>query len=251
MVEQANALAGRAPTIVALQEVTRQTLPLWERAFALMGLPHVRSSLAAGYRPVAAPRSTGVLIASRGPLGNVEDPLSVPWPEKALCLAAQIGPKSVEIFCVHVPNAANGGVKPETLRAIRRGVEMARAAPRIVCGDLNTPRRELATGEVVSFARDRYKRLRPDRGPEWDDAELGVVPGLRDVGYRDVYREQHGYGRAEPSWTWKRIAGHQGGWRLDHVFASPQLRTISCFYHHAWRDDGLSDHSALEAEFAA
>jgi endonuclease/exonuclease/phosphatase family metal-dependent hydrolase len=251
MVQQANALAGRAPAIVALQEVTRQTLPLWERAFALMGLPHVRSSLARGYRVVEAPRSTGVLIAARTPLVDVEHPLSVPWPEKALCAVAQTSPRPVEVFCVHVPNAANGTVKPETLRAVRQGVEAATAAARIVCGDLNTPRRELPTGEVVSFARDRDGRLRSDRGPAWDAAELGVVPGLRDLGYRDVYREQHGYGRADPSWTWKRIAGHQGGWRLDHIFASTQLRTISCFYHHAWRDLGLSDHSAMEAEFTA
>jgi exonuclease III len=45
LVEQAMALAGRAPGVVALQEVTPQTLLLWRRAFVLMGLEHVRSSL--------------------------------------------------------------------------------------------------------------------------------------------------------------------------------------------------------------
>jgi endonuclease/exonuclease/phosphatase family metal-dependent hydrolase len=43
-------------------------------------------------------------------------------------------------------------------------------------------------------------------------------------------------------------AGHGGGWRLDHIFASPELRPVRGSYHHDWRDDGLSDHSALEAE---
>jgi exodeoxyribonuclease-3 len=151
---------------------------------------------------------------------------------------------------VHVPNAANGLVKIKTLQAIRLGVLAAEPAPRVVCGDLNTPRRELPDGEVISFARDSRGRLRPERGREWDAAELGVVPGLQQIGYRDAYRTLHGYGAPEPSWTWKRIAGHHGGWRIDHIFASPQLQPIACLYHHAWRDQELSDHSALEADLA-
>ena len=118
----------------------------------------------------------------------------------------------------------------------------------MVCGDLNTPRRELESGEVVSFARDSRGRLRPERGRVWDEAELGVVPGLRDLGYRDAYRSLHGYGSREPSWTWQRISGHGGGWRLDHLFTSAELWPTACIYHHAWRNEGLSDHSALEAD---
>lgn len=249
-VEQATMLAGRQPSVVALQEVTRQTLPLWRRAFELMGLEHVRSSLdGQAVRATTRRRTTAVVVASRTPLDDVTHPLLVPWPETALCAAVQSSGGPVEIFCVHVPNAANGSVKPQTLRRIRDGVAVAGPGARVVCGDLNTPRRELPTGDVISFARDRRGRLRPERGTEWDAAELGVVPGLRDLGYRDVYRELHGYGDPEPSWTWNRIAGHDGGWRIDHMFASVQLQPIGCLYHHAWRDDGLSDHSALEADF--
>jgi len=252
LVEQATALAGRAPGVVALQEVTRQTLPLWRRAFVLMGLQHVRSSLDAGQQvgATSARRVTGVMLASRTPLRDVEHPLSVPWPETALRAVTETCGGPVEIFCVHVPNAANGVIKPQTLRRIRHDVAVAGPGARVVCGDLNTPRRELPTGEVISFARDTRGRLRPERGAEWDAAELGVVPGLQDLGYRDAYRALHGYGHPEPSWTWKRIAGHSGGWRIDHIFASAELQAISCLYHHAWRDDGLSDHSALEADFA-
>jgi exonuclease III len=252
LVEQATALARREPGVVALQEVTRQTLPLWRRAFVLMGLQHVRSSLdgAQSVSATAGRRVTGVMLASRTPLREGEHPLSVPWPETALGGVVETSGGPVEIVCVHVPNAANGPIKPQTLRRIRHDLALAGAGARVLCGDLNTPRRELPSGEVISFARDTRGRLRPDRGADWDAAELGIVPGLQDLGYRDTYRTLHGYGHAEPSWTWKRIAGHSGGWRIDHIFASAELQAISCLYHHAWREEGLSDHSALEADFA-
>jgi exonuclease III len=255
LVGQATALAARAPSIVALQEVTRQTLGLWRHAFALMGLEHVRCSLDAvdalgGGAQAPARRRMGVVIASRTALRGVEHSIGVPWPESALWAATGTGHGAVEIICVHVPNAANGLIKPHTLRAVRDGLAQAGPGPRVVCGDLNTPRRELPTGEVISFARDRRGSLRSDRGAEWDAAELSVVPGLSELGYRDAYRTLHGYHEPEPSWTWQRIAGHGGGWRLDHIFASAELQPLRCRYHHAWRDEGLSDHSALEADFA-
>ena len=90
-------------------------------------------------------------------------------------------------------------------------------------------------------------RLRPDRGNEWDAAELGV-PGLRELGYQDAFRVLNGYAKREPSWTWQRIGGHSGGWRLDHLLASEHFRPTAARYHHAWRDAGLSDHSALEVD---
>src|SRR5690242_3154340 len=77
IVEQATALAGRTPSIVALQEITPQTVPLWRRAFALMGLEHVRSTLDAKdpARRRAARRTTGVMVAARTPLDDVDRPL--------------------------------------------------------------------------------------------------------------------------------------------------------------------------------
>ena len=78
----------------------------------------------------------------------------------------------------------------------------------------------------------------------WDEAELGVVPGLRDLGYADAFRALHGYASREPSWAWR----HGGGWRLDHVFCSAALEPAAARYHHAWRLEGLSDHSALEVD---
>ena len=38
--------------------------------------------------------------------------------------------------------------------------------------------------------------------------------------------------------------------RLDHALASRSLGPTACRYRHEWRDARLSDHSALEADFA-
>jgi exonuclease III len=251
LAEQAAALAGRQPDVVALQEITGRTLPMWRAALATIGLAHVRASLddVDPRRQPASRRRTGVLLSSRAPLTDASMCLPVPWPETTLAAATSpLAGGVLEIHCVHVPNAANGWVKVRTLQTIRSGLANGPPAPRVLCGDLNTPRRELPSGEVISFARDSRGRLRPDRGGEWDEAELGVVPGLREVGYADAFRTLHGYASKEPSWTWRRIAGHGGGWRLDHLFASNELRPVAAVYHHDWRDQGLSDHSPLEVD---
>ena len=245
LADQAAALGAREPDVVALQEVTARTLPLWEAACATIGLPHVACTLpdADPDRAPATRRRTGVLLAARSPLEPLPEALPVPWPETAL--AARV--EGVEVHTVHVPNAANGEVKPRTLAAVRAGLA-ARDGPRVLCGDLNTPRREHPDGTVWSFARDGRGRVREERAGFWDEAELGVVPGLRDLGFADAFRGLHGYAERSPSWTFRRISGHGGGWRLDHVLCSAELEPVTCSYHHAWRDQDLSDHSALEAE---
>ena len=236
---QAAALATRAPDVVALQEVTSRSWPLWRGALADAGLPHAICSLDTAHaaRTPATRRRTGVAIATCEPLEPVE-PIPVPWPETTL--AAGIG--GTVVHTAHVPNAANGWIKPHTLAALRVGLG-ERTGPRVLCGDFNTPRRESPDGSVISFARDSRGRLRPERGEPWDAAELGIVPGLRELGFADAFRAVHGYAQREPSWVWR----HGGGWRLDHVFAAG-LVVHDAVYHHAWRDGGLSDHSPLEAD---
>jgi exonuclease III len=238
LAEQAAALAGRAPDVVALQEVTASSWPLWRAALQTIGLPDAVWSLEdadRGRQPITRRRS-GVVIAARELA--LEPPLPVPWPETTL--AGRV--EGVVVHTAHVPNAANGWVKPDTLAALRAGLAETEG-PRVLCGDFNTPRREKPDGTVISFARDSRERLRPERGERWDSAELGVVPGLRELGFEDAFRAVHGYASKEPSWVWR----HGGGWRLDHVFVSG-LEVEAAVYHHSWRDDGLSDHSPLEAD---
>jgi exonuclease III len=237
---QAAALASREPDVVALQEVTTGSWPLWQAAFRTIGLPHAAFSLE-GADPRREPitrRRTGVVIAARSPLESAPS-LAVPWPETTLAASVE----GVTVHVAHVPNAANGWIKPDTLAALRAGLA-AGSGPRVLCGDLNTPRRELPDGDVLTFAYDSAGRLRPERGERWDRAERALVHDLRRRGWVDAFRALHGYGQREASWTFPQ---DRGGWRLDHVLVCG-LRPVASAYAHEWRRSGLSDHSALVAD---
>lgn len=229
----------RAPDLIALQEITAGTEPRWRTALAAGGYTHVRTSLetADPHRRPAGPRRHGTLAAARAPLRRYEVPWPLPWPEAALHVEAD----GLKLHVVHVPNARNGWIKPQTMAALAAGMKEERG-PRLLCGDLNSPRRELPDGTLITFARDSRGRLRVERGELWDDAERA----LWECGLLDAYRAVHGYGEKDPSWVWS----HGGGWRLDHVLVSPEIEVLDAFYHHAWRDEGLSDHSPMEVEIA-
>ncbi len=233
---QAQALLGLDADVLCLQELTATTLPRWRELLGAAGYASVESS------PADVPRARPlmVLTAVRGEQ-RVVPVAGLPWPERVLATRLVGGP---ELVNVHSPTSPKPGeAKLRTHLAVHAHVAAA-SGPRLVCGDLNTPRRELPDGTVWSFARDRYGRLRPDRGERWEHAELALLRGLDAHGFRDAYRELHGYERREISWGWRRW---KGGYRLDHLIACG-VGVRSCRYEHAWREQGLSDHSALLAE---
>jgi exonuclease III len=233
-------LAEREPDVVALQEVTATSLPLWREALTHIGLPHVRSSLegASLDRRPAGPRRHGVLLAARSPLEPAETGVEVPWPETVLSALVD----GVELTTAHVPNSRNGWIKVETLEGLVDGLRGRTGA---LCGDFNTPRSERRDGTVITFARDQHGRLRPERGERWEAAELGILTGF----WPDAFRTLHPYEQNEPkeiSWGWPRFP--RSGYRLDHLFTT--LEPVRCEYLHAVRAAKLSDHSALEAELS-
>jgi len=238
--EQAEAVRRAGADVVALQEVTARTLPLWRAALAEAGLASCECALddapaGSGRRPL------GVLTAAREPLRRLAPPSGVPWPERVLCCA--LG--ETEVVNVHSPIApAPDLAKVRTHEAVAAYLAGCDARSMILCGDLNTPRRERADGDVMTFAYDSAGRLRPERGERWDRAERALVHGLRERGWVDAFRALHGYADREASW---RFAGDRGGWRLDHVLVVG-LRPVASAYAHDWRRAGLSDHSALVVE---
>jgi exonuclease III len=234
--EQVAAVLGVDADVVALQEVTPTNAAGWVSDLEAAG--YAVATTGAGPRPEDR-RRLGVLTAARGGLEPIE-PIDAPWPERVLGVRVP----DAEVWNVHSPIAPSPGLaKVRTHEAVHAALA-AGSGPRVLCGDLNTPRRESPDGEVMTFARDSRGRLRPERGERWDRAELALVKGLEEHGWRDAFRAVHGYERKEVSWAWP----HGGGWRLDHVIVSPGLEVESCEYVHQWRLDALSDHSGMLAE---
>jgi exodeoxyribonuclease III len=120
--------------------------------------------------------------------------------------------------------------------------------PRLLCGDFNTPRRELPDGQVITFGQTETGRMTRSRGPRWDAAERGIITGLRDVRMPDVYRELHGYEPQPASWVLKRL-NQTFERRFDHVFADPSLHPQAFTYRHDLRQSGASDHSPVVVRF--
>jgi exodeoxyribonuclease III len=235
--EQAQAIAAIGADVVALQEVTTRTVPLWRVALQETGFTACVTSLD---RPVAAPgrRLLGVLTAAREALTGLAAPPGVPWPERVLCCA--VG--DLEVVNLHSPiSPAPDLAKVRTHEAMAAYLRDGPGTPRILCGDLNTPRRELPDGDVLTFAHDSSGRVRPERGERWVRAERALVHGLREHGWVDAFRTLHGYAERQASWT---FADDRGGWRLDHLLVRGMRPTASA-YAHEWRRMGLSDHSAL------
>ncbi len=239
--EQAAAVAAAAPDVVCLQEVTARTAPLWRAVLAEAGL--ASSACALDAAPAKAGRKVlGVLTAAREPLERLAPVPGLPWPERVL-RARVLG---IDVLNVHSPIApAPGLAKVRTHEALAAHLA-AGDGQRVVCGDLNTPRRELPDGDVVTFARTSAGHLRAERGPRWDRAERALVHDLRERGWVDGFRLVHGYAERQASWT---FAGDRGGWRLDHVLLHG-LRPVASAYAHDWRRSGLSDHSALVVDVA-
>lgn len=243
------ALIGASPwDVVCLQEVTPTTTELWRRALHKHGLVNVRTSMDEWIpgEPPPDGRRLGVLIAARAGL-EVIGSAHPPWPERLL--SARVHHDTpFELHTLHSPISQKPDrVKLRTHRAVHAHLARSHVLPQLLVGDLNTPRRELPSGDTWSFARTASGDLRPDRGTSWERDELAPLRGLERYGLRDLFRNLHGYGRQEFSFA----AGRgEDGWRLDHIVGSGHFEPVACEYEHAVREAGLSDHSAVWAELS-
>jgi exonuclease III len=255
--EQMAAIAGRRPEVVALQELTQNSIASWRAALPLEGLPHVVDSFASSpsWDP-KGPRRYGLLLASRFPLTCLRSKHLVLWPERILSVAMLTPRGAINIHTTHVPpGSTNGWVKVEMLGAVAAVVSEHSNAPSILCGDFNVPQTETPEGRIVTWGErivDNEPRIRGrwrgGDGRHWYAAERTLMEGGAQRHLIDAYRCLHGYGRQEFSWFSQR-KGKRVGRRFDHVFCSRELAIRACEYLHRLREDGLSDHSALEFDF--
>jgi exonuclease III len=236
--EQADLVSGAGADVICLQELTPASAAAWGERLASAGY---RAAVAEMPAARESSRPLGVLVAARSAFeaAPVE---GVPWPERVLTATLESG---LEVVNVHSPISPKPGLaKVLTHEAVFRHLA-AGTGPRLVCGDLNTPRREHPDGTVWTFARTRNGVLRAERGKRWDAAETALIRGLEPRGFRDAFRERHGFAVKEVSWAWPR----GGGYRLDHLIVSEEITVNECRYLHEWRTElRLSDHSPLFAE---
>ena len=237
--DQAAAVERQDPDLVALQEVRPSTLPRWRRALANAGLVHCLDSSA--FRDS---RRLFNLTAGRWDLTELE-PVGAPQPERVLSAVSESPAGQIEIHNVHVPpTRREGDVKIETCEALLERLARHCSRHRILCGDLNTPRRESTEGEVETFAVDGLPW-----SERWDSAERSLACGLAEWDLHDVFRNLNGYERGDVSWVFHTRSRRKAGHRLDHVLASRSLDPVWCDYLHELRQAGLSDHSPLLAVF--
>jgi exonuclease III len=249
--DQAAAVAALEPRadVIALQEVRASAREAWGAALEGGGwaFQHHSAPPPGG----TAERRLGVLLAARAPLHPLPPIDGLPWPERyAAARLAGDGDDGdgdgLEVHALHAPISAKAErVKVVTLERVAAALG-GDGPPAVLVGDLNTPAYESREGEVRSFARTRGGALRDGFDQRHDEAELGLVPGLATPGgaWVDGFRAVHGYGARDRSWMY---ANGKFGYRLDHAFARGATVT-GCAYVHAWREAGLSDHSALWAE---
>ena len=204
------------PDVVALQEVTARTLPLWRGGAAGAPPAGVASGFARRHPPAPPPACAPRRRAARGHGAARALPAYCPvrWPETALAarLRPARGPHRPRPECRERRDQAGDAGRGPHRAPAGRGAQVA-------CGDLNTPRREQRDGaRLLTFARDSRGRLRgarrasgtrrARRRPRSRPTSSSATPSVPSTATA----------KREPSWTFGRIAGHGGGWRLDHVF---------------------------------
>lgn len=182
---QASALLDRAPHVVALQEVTRSTLPLWKLTLEAASFSVLDSGDCAG------DRKNFNVIALRKGIGSCEDARWTwqgEYPERMLSALLQTNAHgTIELHNVHiVPGSSRGFAKVEQLRTVYEYLARPCATHRVVCGDFNKPQAESPSGEMTTFAdRDR------NAFDAWDEAERRVLLGLAEHDLPDLFRRLH------------------------------------------------------------
>jgi len=254
---QLSALISREPDVIGLQEVTSRTLPLWVEGLKKEGYIYTMSSfsLHGGNSELIGPRRYGILIASRWPLDPVDQrSLIIPWHERLVSVLIHSPKVDFEFHVAHIPpGASHGWLKIETFEGIYKFLARKyNKYPRILCGDFNSPQAESISGEVITWGQDILKDSQvrfSDREGRWDAGERSVIQGLAEYNLYDIFRVLNGYDSQEFSWLLRRKGKIIARRRFDHIFAAKTLNPVTCLYIHSFREEWLSDHSAIEATF--
>lgn len=256
---QLDALISRKPDVVGLQEVTEETLPLWVDGLNKTGYKYIISSFDIHDKTeiFVGPRRYGIIIASRWPLEPMDQALlDIPWSERMVSVLIHKPINNFEFHVAHIPcGASHGWLKIDTFDGIYNYLARNNKYTRILCGDFNSPQDETIEGQVVTWGQKILKNgqvkiaNRFRRGDAWDRGERKVIEGLAEYDLPDMFRLLNGYETNEFSWILIRKGKVIAERRFDHIFASKKLNPKECHYLHSFRENRLSDHSAIEGIF--
>ncbi|TFH33571.1 MAG: endonuclease/exonuclease/phosphatase family protein [Anaerolineales bacterium] len=253
---QLDAVLSRNADVIGLQEVTAKTYPLWAEGLGEAGYPYLASTFDKPLNPsdLKGPRRSGLLIASKWPLKPMHSSgAKLRWPERLLSAVVAHPNTKFEFHVAHIPpGSSHNWLKIETFNGIYSRLAKMSHMPRILCGDFNSPQAEFENGEVVTWGqsiRNENEVRLSERYVPWDEGERSVLQGLAKYDLPDIFRLINGYARQDFSWVVRRQGKIVSRRRFDHIFAAIELNPVFCEYVHAFRDDSLSDHSAIEAKF--
>lgn len=252
------AIAEERPDLVTLQEVTADLAVQMAEGLASIGLPHVIDSVSGTEPGPHGRKKYQCLIASRWSLSssNSRWRAAAPYPESLARATVHAPEGNLDVFTAHIPNGAgNGWAKIDTFHVLARALRTADDSPRILTGDFNEPQQFLTNGQLVTFGgplgdiggptgkswRDAYGDER--KRMEWTFGVMSVLAGPSQHGLRDAYRELHGWDEAPVT----HLVQGRFPRCFDHLYVSRHYAVDSCGYRHDWREQGLSDHSALLA----
>ena len=256
----ANAIGSSEPDIVTIQEVRSRHASTVAEALQGCGLEHVwHSHDPPPCRGREVQKAYHCLIASRwplaGPHGGDAWRCAAPFPETLGRVAVRTPTVDINVFTAHIPHGSGHGWKKidtfETLAlALRRGTD----SPRILTGDFNEPKTFLSSGQLLTFAGEQvdadgsisascewWKHRRPRE--DWSKGVRSVLADASRHGLRDAYRARHGFAVATP--VTHRVTKGKGPRCFDHTFVSRHFEVVECGYHHEWRRERWSDHSAM------
>ena len=253
--QQLEAVLGQEPDLVALQEVTLKTARMWKAGLIEARFEYKLSSFEVSYEPdqLIGGRGRALMVASRWPLSILpQDELDMPWKERLVSVLVHHPQLEFELHSAYIPpGASHGWLKIETFEGIYNYLAHKNEIPRILCGDFNSPKQELPDGRTVlwgQYVDDNGSIETPD-DPRWPSGEKLVICDLAEFDLPDLYRQLNGWEAEDYSfvvWRKGKIVSQR---RFDHMFASQAMNTVSCRYIHSVRENWLSDHSSLEAEF--
>ena len=244
---QIDAIAKVRADIVALQEVSSAVAEYFKEKLSKIGLEYVETS-----HQFEGPSQYGVILASRWPLEIQPSFFDIPWQKCSLSAIVKSNYGEIELHAVHVPNGSNHRCrKIDTFNGIYDALSQKSKQHRILCGDFNSPDKELIDGQVIKVITfdKKNEKCDPIKGK---DCERKVLCGLADYDLKDTYLKLYD-SKDPPEYSHinnrRDKHGKKPKRRLDHIFSSSSLNPQKCCYLHGFRKPGLSDHAPIYAVY--